>query len=138
MRIMFCLLNINCQLVLTNKLPDILMNILVSTWVLISHSFWEILVTGRQAEINTWEFDFCQLPIITYSILYACLAIPSKTLKSCRKKMMLWLLLTWSNYSLLTTCYFSSLAFFIFFHIYPRSVLYHTCCCPSSTIIAFL
>ena len=70
---MLRLLNISCQLRLTNKLPDLLVNILPSMWLLISHSFCETLVTDKQAEINRERFH--QLPNITVSVLCACMVI---------------------------------------------------------------
>lgn len=70
-------LNISRQLRLTNKLPDILRNILPSMWLRISHSFFETLVTGKQAEINMWAFDFYQPPGPTFSILRACIDLPT-------------------------------------------------------------
>ena len=131
----YCLLNISCQSGLTNKLSDILMNILLSLWVLMSHWFWETLVTGRQAEINTWEFDFYQLRISTYSILYACIVIPNNNLWNFLNDAVIIVDLIKSKYSLLT-CYLFSLAFFHPF-LYPRSVRYNASSYPGISISRF-
>lgn len=40
----------------------------------------------RQAEVNTWEIDFYQLPIITCSILYDCIVTPSNNLLNYAEK----------------------------------------------------
>lgn len=82
---MFCLLNISCQLRLTNKLPDLLVNILPSMWLLIPHSFCEALVTGKQAEINRGAF----LPASWHRCLNSlCLHVHPKqwSLKICREE----------------------------------------------------
>lgn len=80
----------------------------------------------RQAEINTWELHFYQLPIITYSILYACIVIPNNNFWNYigKNDAVIIVDLIKSNYSLLT--YLSSLAFFhpFFFSILEYALSY--------------